>query len=147
MKYLGLPAELGRSKREVFSYLKERLWSTIKGSEKKLSMAGREVLIKSVLQSIPTYVMSCFQLPRTTIPELEKIIRQYRWSVGEGRSMPWLAWLNLCLPKSGGDIGFQDIVSFNLALLAKQAWCIKTQPHLLLSRVVKACYFPKSLLF
>lgn len=58
-KYLGLLAELGRLKKAVFSYLKERLWSHIEGwSEKKLSMAEREVLIKSVLQSIPTYVMS-----------------------------------------------------------------------------------------
>lgn len=49
---------------EVFNYLKDRLWSRIKGwNEKQLSMAKREVLIKSVLQAIPTYVMSCFKLP------------------------------------------------------------------------------------
>lgn len=48
--YLGLPAQIGRSKVEVFNYLKDRLWSRVQGwNEKKLSMAGQEVHIKSVL--------------------------------------------------------------------------------------------------
>lgn len=95
-KYLGSPAELGRSKKAIFSYLKERLWSLVEGwSEKKLSMAGLEVLIKSVLQSIPTYVMSCFFLPRGILNDMEKIICQYWWGSGIGQPMSWMAWLKL----------------------------------------------------
>lgn len=57
-RYLGLPAQIGRTKVEVFNYLKDWLWSRVHGwSEKHISMAGREILIKSVLQAIPTYVM------------------------------------------------------------------------------------------
>lgn len=79
-KYLGLAARIGRSKVEVFSYLKERVWSRVQGwSEKQLSMAGWEVLIKAVLQAIHTYVMSCFQLPSSIIEEVEKIIRRFWW--------------------------------------------------------------------
>lgn len=77
-RYLGLPARIWRSKVEVFNYLKDRLWSRVNGwNEKNLSQAGREVLIKSVLQAIPTYVMSCFKLPSTILEEVEKIIRRY----------------------------------------------------------------------
>ena len=60
-KYLGLPTDVGRKKEGSFRYLKDRIWKHIQGwMEKCLSAGGKEVLIKSVAQSIPTYSMSCF---------------------------------------------------------------------------------------
>ena len=54
-KYLGLPYFLGRSKKVVFNFIKDRVWKWISGwKEKFLSVAGREVLIKAVAQAIPT---------------------------------------------------------------------------------------------
>ena len=51
----------------------------IAGMEGKLlSQAGREVLIKSVIQAIPTYSMSCFKLPKGLIKEIEIMIRKFR---------------------------------------------------------------------
>lgn len=44
--------------------------------------------------------------------------------------------------KIEGGLGFQDIRSFNLALLAKQGWRLITNPGSLLAQVYKACYFP-----
>lgn len=79
-KYLGLPAHIGRSKVEVFNYLKDRLWALVQGwNEKNISKAGKEVLIKAVLQAIPTYVMSCFKLPNSVLDEVDKIIRKFWW--------------------------------------------------------------------
>lgn len=34
-KYLGLPADIGRSKVEIFGYLKDRLWARVKGWNEK----------------------------------------------------------------------------------------------------------------
>lgn len=54
-KYLGLPVYVGRSKKNTFAYLKERVWKRIQGwKEKLLSRAGKEILIKAVAQAIPT---------------------------------------------------------------------------------------------
>lgn len=92
-KYLGLPAHIRRSKVRVFGYLKDRLWARVKGwNEKTLSTAGNEVLIKAVLQAIPTYVMSCFKLPISILEEVEKIIRRYWWGSKQSRGISWMSW-------------------------------------------------------
>ena len=63
-KYLGLLAVVGRNKKVSLNFIKERVWSKLQGwKEKLLSQAGREVLLKAVVQAIPTFAMSCFNLP------------------------------------------------------------------------------------
>lgn len=62
--YLGLPTLVGRSKYQTFASIKERVWKKIQGWKGQLlSRAEKEVLIKAVAQSIPTYAMGVFQLP------------------------------------------------------------------------------------
>lgn len=79
-KYLGLPSLIGRSKKTVFNFLKDRLWSKIQGwSSKCLSRAGKAVLLRTVAQAIPLYAMSCFLLPKSLCGELEKMMNSYWW--------------------------------------------------------------------
>lgn len=64
-KYLGLPTELSYSKKEPFQYIMEKTRDKMKNwKDKVLSAAGKEVMIKAVVQSVPTYVMSVFELPK-----------------------------------------------------------------------------------
>jgi hypothetical protein len=66
--YLGLPSMIGRKKKEIFDYIKDRIWKRINSWRgRALSRAGKEVMIKFVLQAIPSYVMSIYLLPETTI--------------------------------------------------------------------------------
>lgn len=106
-KYLGMPVVVGRSKMAVFEFVKDRVWGRIqRWNEKDFSMAGREILIKAVLQAIPTYVMSCFLLPSFIIQDIEKLVRQF-WS-GDGNSggLQWLSWTRMCRSKELGRMGF-----------------------------------------
>lgn len=147
-KYLGMPGVVGRSKMEVFGFLKDRVWSRIqKWNDRDFSKAGREILIKDVLQAIPTYVMSCFLLPVTLMQDIKKMIRQYWWGGSKSRSLHWLPWKLLCRTKKAGGLGLRDLECFNLALLAKQAWRIITCPNSLLARILKARYFPRESFF
>lgn len=58
-KYLGLPSLIGRLKKTVFNFIKERVNKKIsEWSNKMLLRAGKTILIKCVPQSIPTYYMS-----------------------------------------------------------------------------------------
>jgi len=71
-KYLGLPSMVGRSKEVTFGFIKDRIWHKINSwSSKCLSKDGREVVIKSVLQSIPSYIMSIFLLPNKLVDAIE----------------------------------------------------------------------------
>ena len=60
------------------------MWRKLQGlKEKLLSQAGGEVLIKSIIQAIPTYTMSCFKLPKWLIKELEILLRKFWWGIVE----------------------------------------------------------------
>jgi len=76
--YLGLPSMIGRNRKTTFNYIKDRVWNRINSwSSKCLSKSGREVMIKSVLQAIPTYVMSLFQLPSSLITTIERMMNAF----------------------------------------------------------------------
>ena len=79
-KYLGLPSIIGKSKTQVFAEVKERVGKKLAGWKGKLlSIWGREILIKVVAQAVPTYTMSCFQLPKTLCKDLENLMRNFWW--------------------------------------------------------------------
>ena len=60
--YLGLPTLVRRAKYQTFSYLKDRVWKKLQGWKGiMLSRASKELLIKAVIQAIPTYNMGVFQ--------------------------------------------------------------------------------------
>lgn len=79
-KYLGMPTDVGNSKNRAFKYLRDSLWGKVKGwMEHILATAGKEVLIKSVAQAVPTYSMACFKLPRGLCNELNALVRRFYW--------------------------------------------------------------------
>jgi len=64
--YLGLPSFVSKSKIQSFRFNKDRVLKKINNWKVKfLSQADKEVLLKAVIQAIPTYSMCVFQLPIT----------------------------------------------------------------------------------
>ena len=133
-----------RNKRNSFNSIKEKLAKKLLGwKEKLLSKAGKEILIKAVAQTIPTYMMSCFKLLDTLCDELTSLIRNFWWGQKQNkRKTAWLSWGKLYMPKSSGGLGFKLLKPFNLALLAKQGWHLQVGKHSLVFKVFKAKYFP-----
>ena len=79
-KYLGLPMVTGKSKVGTFKGLQERITKKVMGwKEKTISKAGRETLIKSVAQAIPTYSMSIFKIPRSVCEDINSVLAKYCW--------------------------------------------------------------------
>ena len=77
-RYLGLPTVVGRKKKASLNFIKDRVWGKLQGwKEKLLSQAGKEVLLKAVVQAIPTFAMSCFLLPIGLCQDIEMLIRKF----------------------------------------------------------------------
>ncbi|XP_042972903.1 uncharacterized protein LOC122304700 [Carya illinoinensis] len=148
-KYLGLPSYVGRQKTKAFTSIVDRIKSKMASWKTKvLSQGGKEILLKSVLQSIPTYSMGIFKLPKSIIRILNRLLQSFWWGQTDSKSkVHWLSWQTMGKPKDQGGMGFRDFEFFNLALLAKQGWRIIQDPTSLAAQVLKAKYFSGSNFF
>ncbi|XP_042962523.1 uncharacterized protein LOC122296793 [Carya illinoinensis] len=98
-RYLGLPAVVGRSKFNTFRVLKDKIWQKIANWKNNfLLQAGKEVMIKVVLQAIPTYTMSVFKLPIKLCNEINSMFSKFWWGNHQkeggfigGNGKKWLA--------------------------------------------------------
>jgi len=62
---------VGRSKKAIFSYLKDRILKKCQSwSVRLISCAGKEILVKYEAQAIPSYCMSAFLLPTSLCEEI-----------------------------------------------------------------------------
>lgn len=53
-----------------------------------LSLGGRLILISSVLDSLPTYVMSLFPIPAKVVKKLDRLRRKFLWQANtEGKGV------------------------------------------------------------
>ena len=60
------------------NFIKERVWNKLQGwKENLLSQAGREVLLKAVVQAIPTFAIGCFKLPSGLLNDIEMMIGNF----------------------------------------------------------------------
>ncbi|CAH9124076.1 unnamed protein product [Cuscuta epithymum] len=141
--YLGPPALVGRRKKEILCYLKERIIKRLQSwNHRFLSRAGREVLLKSVIQSMPTYAMNVFLLPLEMCNDIEKLMNGYWWKGADltKRGIRWRKWQGLCVPKRQGGLGFRRLREFNVAMLAK----LIKEPNSLVGRILKSRYYPNT---
>ncbi|XP_048593487.1 uncharacterized protein LOC125576967 [Brassica napus] len=141
--YLGIPEDISGSKCKLFAFLKDKLMHRVNGwTGRWLSKGGKEVLIKSILLALPTYVMSTFLLPLEICENLASAIAQFWWSSNPPkRGIHWAKWEKVCRSREEGGIGFRLIHEFNLALLAKQLWRLVQFPDSLVARVLRGRYY------
>ncbi|KAM1340306.1 hypothetical protein EV1_038668 [Malus domestica] len=120
-RYLGLPTAVGRGRKQVFRATKDRILKWIGGwKEKRLSRAGKEVLIKAILQVLPTYSMNCFRMPKDVAKEIHARSAKFWWE----KSEKW-AWDSLdemgavMYEQSGWWVGISRVGKFQSEFISK----------------------------
>ena len=120
-KYLGLPALVGADRSDSFIHLLERIIKRLEGwKEKFLSMGGKEILLKAIIQALPVYAMAVFKIPKLRCKQMTDAMAAFWWGDTDiQKRMHRKAWWKMCVPKKMGGMGFRDLHAFNLAMLAK----------------------------
>lgn len=79
-KYLGLPEQFGRRKRDIFASILDRIRQKAHSwTSRYLSGAGKQIMLKSVLSAMPCYAMSCFKLPVSLCKQIQSLLTRFWW--------------------------------------------------------------------
>lgn len=66
------------------------------GRKKILSRAGKEVLLKAVIQAILTYVMGVYEFPNIIIQKIHAAMARFWWESSDAkRKIHWRSWDSL----------------------------------------------------
>ncbi|XP_059431508.1 uncharacterized protein LOC132165013 [Corylus avellana] len=141
--YLGLPTLVERSCIGAFKCIKERVWKCLQDWKLKfLSQARKVILLKVVIQAVPTFCMGVFRLPKALCKEINSVMVRFFWDHQANETkIHWMSWSKMGLSKNHGSMGFRDFVCFNKALLAKQIWRLWKTPNSLIARIMKGKYY------
>lgn len=130
-KYLEVPAQWGGSKVQGLNWLKEKVITKMEGwKENLLNQAGKEVMIKAVIQAIANYIMSLLYLPKSFCNFLTSAVAKFWWkNSSNSKGIHWRKFETLCLPKANGGLGFKEYDKLNVDLLSKQVWRLIHDPN------------------
>ena len=140
--YLGIP--LGANMKKVSSWqpILDRIQAKLQTWKSScLSRAGRLVLIKAVLNSLPLYYLSLFSMPKRVAKEIIRMQRRFLWSGDKaGRCFPLVKWELVQQPRSRGGLGVGDLVIKNAALLFKWWWRYASEENAFWRRVIQSIH-------
>ncbi|KAJ4755830.1 RNA-directed DNA polymerase (reverse transcriptase)-related family protein [Rhynchospora pubera] len=143
-RYLGVMIdERGDIKKNGLMLLEKMKKKLTGWKSQMLSHAGRLVLIKAVLMSMPVYAMSLEILPKSIVKEMNSLIAKFFWGkVGQQRYMSLIAWKKACAPAESGGLGVKDLQTFGEALFMKVVWSLMAEEDKLWVQVCKSKYYP-----
>lgn len=141
---------MGRNFTKEFTTIKDRVHKRLEGwNNHLLSKAWNAVLIKAVVQAIPTYTMTTFKLPSRVCKDLDRAPKRFWWASNSnsGIYLALKAWDDICKHKNQRGLGFRRFNDYNLALLSKLAWKLGSGKDFLWSRVMRAKYLKEQTFF
>lgn len=106
-----------------------------------LSIGGRLILINSVLDAMPTYMMSLFPIPHGVIERLNKLRRNFLWEGNsETKKFHLVKWDVLIGDKHKGGLRVRNLKTQNHCLMMKWLWRFASGEQSLWKDVIQSKY-------
>jgi len=125
IKYLGIPLFKLTPRVSHWLPLLDKLKGRIQAwGVNWLNPAGKTVLIKAVLSSLPIYQNSILFSLKATTQKIDSILRRFLWEGGKQneRKLHLVGWDRIKKPYSEGSLQIKDVSLQNLALGSKILW-------------------------
>ncbi|PKU84444.1 Putative ribonuclease H protein [Dendrobium catenatum] len=108
---------------------------------KHLPLAGRALLIKTSLLSVPMYAMTHTSIPNGVLMTIERMGRQFLWQKdANSRGMHYVGWKELCQSTDLGGLGFHCLIQCKGALRARVVWDLIQNKDSIIYKVLVARY-------
>lgn len=143
--YLGMPLGAKSKSLEIWNSVIEKCERKLaRWKRQYLSMGGRLTLINSVLDAMPTYMMSLFPIPKGVTKRLDSIRRNFLWQGNkERKSFHLVKWEDLIMDKKRGGLAIKNLNNHSKALKMKWLWKYANEKQSLWGRVIEAKYEPE----
>lgn len=140
--YLGMPLWARSRSKSIWSGVLERCERKLTNWKGQyLSRGGRLTLISSVLNALPTYMVSIFPAPAWVIQRLDTISRTFFWQGNEDkRKYHLVKWEELITSKKTGGGGIRNLRCHNQSLMMKWLWKFASDDNFLWKEVVAVKY-------
>ncbi|XP_059302171.1 uncharacterized protein LOC132054125 [Lycium ferocissimum] len=127
--YLGCPIYIGRKLIATFNDSVTKVVRKISGWQGKLlSVGGKAILIKHVLQYQPIYLLAVLKPPNEIFLQIERYMTRFFWgSTDEKMKRHWSSWAKMCYPIEEGGLGFKRLKDISEALAMKRWWRFRTE--------------------
>jgi hypothetical protein len=78
--YLGLPLHFKKPTKEMYHLIIQKIGDRLpRWKKNQLTYPGRELLVKSVLTSMPTYFLTVFKMPKGGFSKIDRFRRIFLW--------------------------------------------------------------------
>jgi hypothetical protein len=126
---LGIPLSIGKLANSNLLPLVDKVADKLLGCKANLlNQASRLVMVKTVLSSVPIYLMLALELPKRGFNAIDKKRRGFHWK-GQGDANGGnclVSWEAVQQPLKYGGLGILNLGMFGWALRARWLWLQKT---------------------
>lgn len=131
-RYLGVPLSYKRLANINWKPMEDRVEGRLASWQGRLLSRGdRVTLINSCMSSVPNFLMSFLEIPKSVMKKLDFFRRRMLWQdEADHRKIHLVNWPSVCQPKDQGGLGITDLTLMNFCLICKWIWKLENSSGL-----------------